>query len=177
MIELFDHSDDRAKIFDYYRDLEAKSDSPLASNYNTKNFILSEQSILSYYKKDIDSDPSTFSTIYRRNWWPQGCYRIINRMWQYPRNKKIKGDVGQHVYHMIQSQIHWCLEQEDFRLAFISRQNVNRLYDRFIIGLDKLNLSFEKGPKIWVCKGSSQDCFQNILYYGDSSILDNWYTK
>lgn len=177
MIKFFAHDSTLAAKFNYYKSIEHSSNHVLSENYSDENFVLNEQTILCFYQLDEMSEPSLFSTIYRRDWWPDGCYRIINRIWQYPRNRyHMKNNVNDHVYEMIIEQIKWCQKLPNFRTAFISRQRVNRLYDKFSQTLKTYGYDFIVGPKLWVCKGSCNDCYQKVLYYGDNSVFNNWYT-
>jgi len=178
MLKLFNYTDPLTLKFDYFRQIESLGNSRLAKNYSPSNFVLSEQAMLSFYQKNESMNPSLFSSIFRRDWWPKGCYRILNRVFQYPRNQRIKKDLGDHVYQMIVEQAKWCQQQPDFRMAFISRQNMNKLFDVMTNTLNqKHNLNFKNGPNIWVCKGSCDDCYQSIIYLGDDSVFQEWYVK
>jgi hypothetical protein len=170
----FHPTQDLSAIFDKYRNLEASSDSKLSINYS-KYFKLNEQLMLSFYQ-DNNSEPSIFSSIYRKEFWPAGCYRILNRTWQYPRVKRIEKTINLNLYEMITNQLLWCKSQKDFRLAFISRQKNNRLFNKMISDLKEYkNLEFKIGPKLWMCKGNNFDCYQHIMYYGDSNVFEEWW--
>ena len=75
MIITFDHNnsclleefdDNRKKLID----LHSKK---LINNYKVENFDYLEQTAFSIGYKD--KKPYLFSTIFRRDWWPIGCYR------------------------------------------------------------------------------------------------------
>ena len=174
MIHLFNYKDPRAIIFDKFRSIEEHADHPLASNYTQAQFRLHEQSQLCYYQ-DGDKDPTLFSTIYRRSWWPEGAYRVLNRTWQYPRVEKMERDFHDHHYEMLFSQIKWCEAQPNFKIAFISRQKNHRMFEFGMKLLRKRGVVFEQGPKVWVCQGKEEDCHQQVLCYGNLSVFNDWW--
>jgi len=174
MIHLFDCKDPRSAIFDKFRSIEEHADHPLASNYTKERFRLEEQAQLCYHQ-DGEKDPNLFSTIYRRDWWPEGAFRVLNRTWQYPRVEKTEKDFHDYHYEMLFSQVKWCAAQPNFKVAFISRQKNHRMFEFGIKLLKRRGVVFEQGPKVWVCKGQEHDCHQQVLCYGDLSVFDNWW--
>ena len=176
MLFLFEHQDSRAEIFDRYRQIEAVSDSRLAKNYNKKNFKLNEQLVLSYYQKDDSSEPSIFSTVYRKDFWPSGVYRILNRTWQYPRVTRIEKTINDGLYEMILTQLEWCKKQSDFKTAIITRSKNSQLFKKFQEDLKSKDCEFFYAGKFCVCEGDKSDCLQHILYHGDRGVFDRWPT-
>lgn len=173
MIENFTPDDPRRKIFEHYKTIQANIPSKLALNYS-QWFDLDQQLVLSYYRKDQDSDPTIFSTIFRRDWWPVGTYRILNRTWQYPRVTKVEKSINRGLYDMIEAQLEWCRSQPDFRAAIVTRNKNKRLFIKMLEDLKLRNLDFKQGGKIWVCEGADVDCYQHVMYYGDTDSIDGW---
>jgi hypothetical protein len=106
MIENFIPTDSRRIIFEKYKNIQASVPSKLMLNYG-KWFNLDEQEMLTMYKPNEFSEPSIFSSIYRRDWWPVGAYRILNRTWQYPRVTKVEKTINNGLYEMIDAQLNW----------------------------------------------------------------------
>jgi len=173
MIENFTPSDARRHIFEHYKTIQSTIPSKLALNYS-KWFNLDEQETLTYYKKSVDADPSIFSTIYRRNWWPTGAYRILNRTWQYPRVTAMEKTINDGLYDMIESQLEWCRQQPNFSVAIITRNKNKRLFNKMQADLKQRGIDFFIGKKIWVCEGAEDDCYQHVLYYGNKDTIDQW---
>lgn len=174
MVELFDSRDPRRYIFEHYKKIQSNLPSKLALNYSDERFNLDEQEILTYFKKSPTQDPTIFSTVYRREWWPEGSYRILNRTWQYPRVTVVQKTINDGLYEMVSEQISWCKKQPNFRIAIITRNKNKRLFFKMIKDLKKINLDFFIGENIWVCEGTALDCYQHVLYYGDKSVLKEW---
>lgn len=173
MIENFVPTDTRRTIFEQYKDIQSTIPSRLVLNYS-KWFNLDEQEMLTMYKHTAFSEPTIFSTIYRRHWWPIGAYRILNRVWQYPRVTKVEKTINDGLYEMIEYQINWCKKQPEFKVAIISRNKNNRLFDKMQSDLKSKGLTFSQGKKLWLCEGSEADCLQQILYHGDASVFEDW---
>lgn len=173
MIENFVPTDSRRTIFEHYKDIQTSIPSRLVLNYS-KWFNLDDQEMLTMYRLDKSLDPSIFSTIYRRDWWPIGSYRILNRIWQYPRVTKVEKTINDGLYEMIDAQLSWCKSQPNFKVAIISRNKNTRLFNKMQSDLELKGLSFYQGKKLWVCEGSEADCHQQILYYGDATVFNEW---
>jgi hypothetical protein len=175
MIAIFLPSDQKRKTFENYNKKHLEINFRLKKNYQTENFNLDDQCVLTYYKKDISSDPTIFSTIYRRNWWPVGVYRILNRVWQYPRVTKLEKSINDGLYEMIQAQLEWCLNRVDFKTAIITRYKNKRLFDKIQKDLANRSIFFQKSKKrIWVSNEMSLESCQDVLYYGDQSVIEKW---
>ena len=173
MIENFIPTDSRRTIFEKYKNIQASVPSKLMLNYG-KWFNLDEQEMLTMYKPNEFSEPSIFSSIYRRDWWPVGAYRILNRTWQYPRVTKVEKTINDGLYEMIDAQLNWCKAQPNFKVAIISRNKNTRLFNKMQSDLALKGLSFYQGKKLWVCEGSESNCLQQILYFGDATVFDEW---
>lgn len=173
MIENFVPTDPRRTIFEQYKDIQSTTPSRLVLNYS-KWFNLDEQEMLTMYRHTASTNPTIFSTIYRRDWWPIGSYRILNRVWQYPRVTKVEKTINDGLYEMIEHQLTWCKQQPEFKVAIISRNKNTRLFDKMQLDLSYRGLEFSQYEKLWVCEGSEADCLQQILYHGDSSVFEHW---
>lgn len=147
----------------------------LASNYYENNLDIDNQEIFTIALKN--KNPFLFSSIYRRDYWPSGCYRILNRLGKIHIDSTPNKTIDECFLAMIQKQIEWLAENKiDFKTAIISRNNNSKLmFHNLSIELMKINLPFHLYEnKIWVCKGDKKSCFQNILYYGNKNLLDTW---
>jgi hypothetical protein len=177
MLFLFDHNDPLVSVFDKYRHIQENSGTRLSINYSKGYFAPEEQSVFSFYVNEIDStEPSLFSTICKRDSWPSGVYRILNRTWQYPRVTRVEKTIHEGLYDMVEEQVKWCKQQPDFRAAIITRSRNVRLFERMRKDLLQRDLEFHYGGKVWVCSGSAEDCYQHVLYYGDDEIFKEWNT-
>ena len=121
--------EDRPDLYDiYYRELliHAKIGKNDISNYSIKNMDLDAQLAFSIaYQTTVDC-PFGLSSIYRRDYWESGVYRILNRTW------KPLGEYDENVTmalnplwtDMMKSQIEWLQENtNDYRASIISRKH------------------------------------------------------
>jgi hypothetical protein len=179
MIKIFFQDDPLIKVFDHYRDLQENAGDKLSENYQLKNFSYKEQEVFTIGYKD--NDPHIFSTIFRRPWWPPGAYRILNRMWKVSRQEHIAKTVDLTFIEMVEKQIDWLKENKDFTVAFMSREHDSKnTLENFAQHLNKLSDNYQFNVfenRVWVCEGSAEHCFQDILYTGDKRVLDSWKLK
>ncbi len=175
MIKTFNIDDPLISIFENFRKEQESRNDPLSYNYSRLNFNFSEQEAFSIGYKN--NNPFLFSTIFRRAQWPLGAYRILNRTWKVERQTHLSKSVDQLFLDMIQCQISWLKEnREDFKIAIITREHNSRntltsLAQSLNIGNDKFQLY---NKRVWVCNGPEKNCFQDILYTGDSKVLETW---
>lgn len=175
-IIVFDHNNDALmQEFDSHRLSVANSGHRLSKNYSSKDFVYNEQEIFSIgYKNDISH---LFSTVYRRNWWPNGTYRILNRLWKTSLDNFTNKDIDNIYIDMISAQVTWLKEnRQDFQTAVISRNgSENRMLSMLAIKLNNANLDFKiYKDRVWMCKGTADACLQTILYHGDEETLTSW---
>lgn len=175
-IILFDHSNDaQMREFDLHRLSVTNSGHRLSKNYSAKDFAYNEQEIFSIgYKNSI---PHLFSTVYRRDWWPTGTYRILNRLWKTSLDNLTNKDIDDIYIDMISAQISWLkTNRQDFQTAVISRNgSENRMLSMLAIKLNNANLDFKiYKNRVWVCKGTADACLQTILYHGNEETLTSW---
>lgn len=174
MIKTFDITDSLIELFDQERIKQSLRDDKLSSNYSKENFVFAEQESFSIGYKD--QTPYLFSTIFRRDWWPAGAYRIMNRTWKTERQDNVSKKIDPMFLEMMESQVEWLRNNRDFKLAIITREHDAR--NTLLQVKSELNTRgnnfdlFEN--RVWVCNGAPEHCFQDILYTGDSSILTAW---
>ena len=174
-IILFDHSDAPMEEFDLHRLLVTNGGHRLSRNYSSKQFVYKEQEVFSIgYKNDV---PHLFSTVYRRDWWPIGTYRILNRLWKTSVDNFTNKDIDDIYIDMISAQLSWLkTNRQDFQTAVISRNgSENKMLSMLAIKLNNANLDFKiYKDRVWVCKGTADACLQTILYHGNEEPLHLW---
>jgi hypothetical protein len=145
---------------------------------------------LNYSKKDFDEclkltmveDSSgkmlACASILQRDIWPNGVYRILNRLWK-PHNKIfIVKDIAEAIVVLMTNQIDWLKTNTDVKLYFISRQKLN--WTTWAIEKSKkAGFMFSTDVRFFqTCKFATSDkCWQQIIYNGDQSLLDSWPSK
>jgi len=155
------------KIFDRERIKVAQSDHPLAENYST---WFNEKEILAYTITTDRSNVYLCSTIGRKEYWPTGTYRVLNRLFKGDPDSLLTKQVGSFWMDQVEDQLRFLKNNiPDFKMAIISRKRGYRN------SLGVLNEAFaSRGihftllpSPIWVCDDChNPDCLQDILYYG-----------
>lgn len=159
------------KIFDRELDKISQSNHPLAVNYST---WFDAKEIIAYTMTWDKDNVYLCSTIGRKDYWPKGVYRVLNRLF--------KGQpvdiVTKHISHFWMDQV--CeqinfLEKNipDFQMALISRkQGYRRALDKFKQELENRSLHFSlHTDPVWVCNDcSNPECLQDILFYGKNLV-------
>ena len=133
------------------------------------------------YQTTVDC-PFGLSSIYRRDYWESGVYRILNRTW------KPLGEYDENVTmalnplwtDMMKSQIEWLQENtNDYRASIISRKHpsINSL-KHLIKQISKANIGYDfklYKDRIWVCKNRLNDsCYQDVIYTGEDKAIIQW---
>lgn len=175
MIQTFKIDDPLISIFEEHRKQQEFRNDKLSQNYSLLNFNFEEQEAFSIGYKN--SNPLLFSTIFRRDMWPVGAYRILNRTWKVDRQSHISTSIDQIFLDMIAAQLNWLKEnKQDFKIAFISREHNSRNTLHNLA--QSLNNSSNKfhvyENRVWMCKGSHEQCFQDVLYNGDVKVIEQW---
>lgn len=100
-------------------------------NYSQKRFNAFEQEAISL-TFDGESFVS-FSSVWKRDWYPRGTARILNRFWKDPNYRKCKPvrEVANFVLDAIRQQVEFC-KQREYDFLFISREFNNGRYLRFL---------------------------------------------
>jgi hypothetical protein len=144
-----------------------------------KNFAREEfanVTALSIYFDD-NNVPEVCSSILERDCWPQGAFRIHNRVWK-PNNKlKFLRRVTDGMGYIALSQIAWLKEHKDLKLFFISRQVDTGWNDWMIKNFKEgWDIGFETDNyKYLTCQNECDDtCWQHIIYNGDTELLEQW---
>ena len=178
MIITFDHNnsslleefdDNRKKLIDLYSE-------KLINNYKVENFNYLEQTAFSIGYKD--KKPYLFSTIFRRDWWPIGCYRILNRTWKLSRQHHISKEIDPLFKEMVENQTTWLYKNLDPTAVFISREHNSR--NTLINVRDYLNTGEYKftllEERIQVSQGNPVLACQDILFTGNVKVFKSWPT-
>lgn len=125
---------------------------------------------------DDDNNPLVCASISSRSCWPDGAYRIFNRMWKPTQRKEFLRKVTQGAGLVGTSQIEWLKQNTNYKLYFISRETSN--WQEWMIESfrDDHNLIFNTDTyKYLTCFCETQDaCWQHIIYNGDQDILTQW---
>lgn len=179
MIVTFDHTNvELLSIFDTSRQkLISMYSGKIIENYKIENFNYQEQLAFSIGYKD--NSPYLFSTIFRRNRWPKGCYRILNRTWKLNRQNHISKEIDPLFKEMVESQMHWLNKNLNPTTVFISREHNSR--NTLINVRDYLNtgeFTFTLlEDLIRVSEGDPKVACQDILFAGDSEVFKEWPTS
>jgi hypothetical protein len=154
--------------FDRARAIIAASDHPLAVNYST---WFDNSEVVAYSMSYDKDDIYLCSTIGRKEYWPTGVYRIINRVFK-PQPKNIVTKNIEHFWaDMVLQQIEFCQSLEDFECAIVTRkQGYTRTLTQLANTVAERGIEFKLYKNaIWVCDDfNNPDCQQNLIYFGNS---------
>lgn len=160
------------RLFETCRQNIFSSDYKLAANYTKDHFY--KCSALTITFEDIN--PIFCASILARDIWPKGIFRIMNRYWRVGGDHTMLKTLSPGTGALVQSQLDWLAKQNNFSLAFISRQYEH--WQKFAIRQFKQNFKIEfknDNYKYRTCETAEDDsCWQKIIYCGDSSILEFW---
>ena len=170
----FSPTDPLAELFEEYRRKELEENTHvLTDNYQYANFKLEEQEQLTIYYEN--GRPTMFSTIFRKDWWLPGTYRITNRTWKIPRTTEFNKKVYEGIYATTISQLDWCYEQPGFRAAFMTREGNDRILRAIAKGMRERGHETFEGHRIWTCcSGPADICHQYAILWGDTDIEAEW---
>jgi len=109
------------------------------------------------------------SSIARKEYWPGGVYRILNRVFKPTPVNIVTKNIESYWLDMIEQQIELCLTFPDFRTAVVSRKlgNIRTLTQlgKGITSRGYVNSIWES--PVWMCNDyDNPDCQQNILAVG-----------
>lgn len=142
------------------------------ANYGADSFQFAVA--LTIWFNDQDQ-PEVCSSIASRDCWPQGAYRIHNRLWKHANKIAFPRVMSDSIGQVAQSQIAWLAQHTDYKMYFISRQTDNwepwsiENFRRFGIDLVAGN------SKYLTCPNECDDsCWQRIIYHGDPDLLNQW---
>lgn len=153
----------------------ADSNRYLRDNYKLENLEIDKQEVFTIGFKN--NEPFLFSSIYRRSYWPVGCYRILNRLWKVDSDSAVNTNIDKLYTIMIAHQLTWLKEnKKDFKTAIITRnRNSKHTLELLSKHVNEIGLDFNVyNKKIRVCKGDDYNCLQDVLFYGNKELLDSW---
>ena len=113
-IDTFEISDPLISTFEEFRKQQESRNDKLSHNYSCSNFNFLEQEAFSIGYKN--NNPFLFSTIFRRQQWPTGAYRILNRTWKVDRQSHVSTGIDQIFLDMVSRQISWLRENKKVML-------------------------------------------------------------
>lgn len=164
-------------LFDHYRQHQEISNHRLSANYSKDFYKFSVAFTIAFNE---NNEPEICSSIANRDCWPQGAYRILNRLWK-TKNYRIRHSkfISEAMVGNARSQIEWLKNNTDCQLYFISRETGNWMQwtaDHFF---NQYGLNFKIGPnKYLTCPNESDtSCWQHIIYNGNQRLLKKWKQK
>jgi hypothetical protein len=166
-------------IFDQTREQQYQRDHRLSKNYSKEEFE-NWAGIIAYTICFNDhNEPEICSTISSRDCWPNGAYRILNRMWKHSNHVKHSKFISEAMVSNVTSQIDWLNAHVDPDLVFISRQTdnwMNWVVEKFYSQYDIL---FNIAPdKYLTCPNECDDtCWQRVIYIGKENLMLEWKSK
>ena len=141
---------------------------------NYTKFDLDEQIAISI---NCDSDDvKAISSIYHREFFGEGVYRLMNRSLYSKDYRELGGSKtrnGEHTAHkMIALQVDF-VEKLNPKFYFISRQRTNMRFLKYYF--DKFNKEYDRNfiisdQQYWVCGGKKDNCLQTIIYPKDFKV-------
>jgi hypothetical protein len=145
----------------------------LSKNYSKHH--VSEISAKSIYYGS-DGQPKIVCSILHRPCWPDGVYRILNRLWKPDMNTGPTFGIDEGFGELIKSQAAWCFEN-GAKGVFMSRETKPHWQSwAQPIFVEQTGIEFyAPTQKFLTCNNECDDsCWQYILYYGDNSLLNTW---
>lgn len=137
-----------------------------------------EVSVKSIYWRD-DGSPGIICSVLGRKCWPQGTYRILNRLWKPTINTGPRRGIDHGFSMLVINQTQWCMDR-GARAVFMSRQTdgwtrwAGEHFNR------STGLFFEcpTGRYLTCDDDENNECWQKILIHGDvNSVLNTWRNK
>ena len=168
------------KLFDELRQEQYSDTShPLYANY-TKDAFLECAALTITFDNDT---PICCSGILQRKCWPEHTYRILNRFWKTQKERFVALNTHNKMLRIsdsIKHQLEYAEKNLGAKLVFISRHQDN--WQEFMLDVIKNNTgyqwSFDSKNLYQTCNDPTDDtCWQRLIYYGDSSLLDHWNKK
>lgn len=124
-------------------------------------------------------DAEMCSSIASRDCWPANTYRILNRLWKHSNKISYPRRMSPSFAETAKSQIEWLKNNTTCDLYFISRQTEN--WEEWVIRnfRDEYDIHFASDNyKYLTCPNECDNtCWQNIIYNGNSEILNKWKRK
>jgi hypothetical protein len=163
------------ELFDELREQHYNDHSHrLWQNYSKKEFDFIRPVALTIHFDDTGI-PEVCSSISERSCWPNGAYRIHNRVWKCNNRKQFLRKVSPSMGLSAKSQIEWLKDNTDAELYFISRQTSN--WDNWMIEhFKEYGINFKTDNYLYLTCPNECDtnCWQQIIYSGNESLLEQW---
>jgi hypothetical protein len=161
-------------LFDSLREQQYQNkEHRLWKNYSKDNFDIAIALTICF---NDDDQPEMCSSISARTCWPDGAYRILNRLWKHSNKIVYPRVMSDSFGQSAQSQIDWLKSNTSYQLYFISRQTNN--WEEWCIKnfRNRFNLPFETDNyKYLTCPNECDDtCWQKIIYNGNTDLLSQW---
>ena len=143
-------------------------------NYTDNEFNIDEQTAISV-SCDGD-DVKVMSTIYHREFFGEGVYRLWNRFLYSKDFRETGGSKkrdGEHINHPVLNQQIDFVEKLNPKFYFISRQRKNTRWLKYYF--DTFNKEYNRNLVVndnqyWVCGGKKENCLQTIIYPKDMKV-------
>jgi hypothetical protein len=158
------------KIFDKERQKISQSDHPMAINYST---WFDPKEIIAYTMSAEKGKVFLCSTIGRKDYWPEGTYRVLNRLFKGEPRDIVTKNITSFWHEHVKAQVEFLKTLPDFRTAIISRkQGYRRALHKFKDELNNwgMNFTLPNNP-IWLCDDyHNPECLQDVLFFGEDCI-------
>lgn len=164
----------RIQINDIIKDVITDKTDSYWKNYTDREFNIDEQTAISINCEG--DDVKVISTIYHREFFGEGVYRLMNRSLyskDYRETGGSKMRKGEHTAHpMIAQQVNF-VEDLNPKFYFISRQRTNTRWLKYYF--DTFNKDYNRNlvvsdQQYWVCNGNKENCVQTIIYPRDKKV-------
>ena len=160
------------KLFDRERSKIAQTDHPLAVNYST---WFDPREILAYTMSAEKSRVYLCSTIGRKDYWPEGTYRVLNRLFKGSPQDIVTKNITSYWHEHVKAQVDFLKTVPGFRTAIISRkQGYRRALSKFKNELENWNMEFTLSDEpVWLCNDfHNPECLQDVLFFGEDCIKE-----
>lgn len=158
------------KLFDKERKKIAQTDHPLAVNYST---WFDPKEIIAYTMSTENEHVYLCSTIGRKDYWPEGTYRVLNRLFKGEPQDIVTKNITSFWHEHVKAQIDFLKTVPGFRTAIISRkQGYRRALTKFKDELSDWDMKFFLSERpVWVCNDCQNlECLQDVLFFGENCI-------
>lgn len=158
------------KMFDKERQKISQTDHPMAINYS-KWFDSKE--IIAYTMSTEKGSVYLCSTIGRKDYWPDGTYRVLNRLFKGEPQDIVTKNITGFWHEHVKAQVDFLKTVPGFRTAIISRkQGYRRVLNKFKDELGNLGMEFTlANSPVWVCNDcQNPECLQDVLFFGKDCI-------
>ena len=164
----------RIQIDNIIKDVVDSKTDPYWKNYTDDEFNIDEQTAISV-SCDGD-DVKVMSTIYHREFFGEGVYRLWNRFLYSKDFRETGGSKkrgGVHINHPVLDQQIDFIEKLNPKFYFISRQRTNTRWLKYYF--DNFNKDYDRNlivsdQQYWVCGGKKDNCLQTIIYPKDFKV-------